>query len=86
MPLCRPVLQRSVAPPARVLPRMLTAVAELRVHFEEGVWKEYENTAKEHPMSPVIAAIVKAYKAIGAKTLVMPARFVPTLRDLGGNS
>ena len=47
---------------------------ELRVHFEAGVWKEYADTAKEHPASSVIASIVKLYKEIGAKTLVMPAR------------
>ncbi|KAH9937687.1 aldolase [Fomitopsis serialis] len=49
---------------------------ELRVHFEPGVWKEYANTAQEHPMSPVISSIVKTYKAIGSKTLVMPASIV----------
>lgn len=86
MSLRRPVLQRSVALPAHVPPRVLTAAAELRVHFEEGVWKAYEDTAKEHPMSPVIAAIVKAYKTIGAKTLVMPARSVLTLRLEGCSS
>ena len=50
--------------------------AELRVHFEAGVWKEYADTAKEHPMAQVISAIVQTYKAIGSKTLVMPARSV----------
>ena len=47
---------------------------ELRVHFEPGVWKEYADTAKEHPAGPVVASIVKLYKEVGAKTLVMPAR------------
>ncbi|KAI0365251.1 aldolase [Pilatotrama ljubarskyi] len=49
---------------------------ELRVHFEPGVWKEYEDTAREHPMAPVIGAIVKLYGEIGARTLVMPASIV----------
>ncbi|KAI0825130.1 aldolase [Trametes gibbosa] len=49
---------------------------ELRVHFEPGVWKEYADTAREHPMGPVIGEIVALYKAIGARTLVMPASIV----------
>ncbi|CDO71567.1 hypothetical protein BN946_scf184911.g37 [Trametes cinnabarina] len=49
---------------------------ELRVHFEPGVWKEYGDTAREHPMAPVIGAIVQLYKGIGARTLVMPASIV----------
>ncbi|KAH9944381.1 aldolase [Epithele typhae] len=49
---------------------------ELRVHFVPGVWKEYTDTAKEHPASPVIASIVKLYKEIDTKTLVMPASIV----------
>ncbi|KAI9063067.1 aldolase [Trametes sanguinea] len=49
---------------------------ELRVHFEPGVWKEYADTAREHPMAPVIGAIVQLYKEIGARTLVMPASIV----------
>ncbi|KZT65127.1 aldolase [Daedalea quercina L-15889] len=42
---------------------------ELRVHFEPGVWKEYADTAKEHPMAPIISAIVQTYKRIGSETL-----------------
>ncbi|KAI0078880.1 aldolase [Panus rudis PR-1116 ss-1] len=49
---------------------------ELRVHFEPGVWKEYSDTAKEHPMAPVIGSIVKAFRRTGSKTLVMPASIV----------
>ncbi|TBU48333.1 aldolase [Dichomitus squalens] len=49
---------------------------ELRVHFEPGVWKEYADTAKEHPASRVISSIVRLYKEIGASTLVMPASIV----------
>ncbi|KAI0732392.1 aldolase [Fomitopsis betulina] len=49
---------------------------ELRVHFESGVWKEYTDTANEHPMSQVISAIVHTFKAIGSNTLVMPASIV----------
>jgi len=49
---------------------------ELRVHFEPSIWKEYQNTAKEHPMAPVIDSIVKVFKIIGSKTLVMPASIV----------
>ncbi|KAI0639407.1 aldolase [Trametes polyzona] len=49
---------------------------ELRVHFEPGVWKEYADTAREHPMGPVIGAIVQLYKEIGSPTLVMPASIV----------
>lgn len=50
---------------------------ELRVHFEPGVWKAYEDTAREHPMGPVVGAIVQLYREIGSRTLVMPARYVP---------
>ncbi|KAL1951934.1 hypothetical protein VTO73DRAFT_1083 [Trametes versicolor] len=49
---------------------------ELRVHFEPGVWKAYEDTAREHPMGPVIGEITKLYKEIGSRTLVMPASIV----------
>jgi transaldolase len=49
---------------------------ELRVHFDPTVWKEYEDTAREHPMSPIIYDIVQTFKAINSKTLVMPARYV----------
>jgi len=48
---------------------------ELSVHFEPETWKEYEDTAKEHPMIEVIRRIVEVYKGIeGKKPLVMPAR------------
>ncbi|KAI0669894.1 aldolase [Trametes maxima] len=49
---------------------------ELRVHFEPGVWKEYADTAREHPMARVIGAIVELYRDVGARTLVMPASIV----------
>ena len=50
--------------------------SELRVHFEPALWTDYADTAKEHPMAQVISVIVQTYKAIGSKTLVMPARSV----------
>ncbi|KAI0961558.1 hypothetical protein AcV7_000630 [Taiwanofungus camphoratus] len=49
---------------------------ELRVHSEPSLWKEYKDTAKEHPMGPVIASVVEAFRNIGSKTLVMPASIV----------
>ncbi|CCM07099.1 uncharacterized protein FIBRA_09426 [Fibroporia radiculosa] len=49
---------------------------ELRVHFEPKIWKEYNDTAREHPMAPVIASIVQEFRAIDSKTLVMPASIV----------
>lgn len=49
-------------------------LSELRVHFEPGLWKEYTDTAAEHPVIPIIRSIVETYHKIGAKTLVMPAR------------
>jgi len=49
---------------------------ELRVHVEPETWKEYENTVEQHPMIPVIASILKAYKIIGTATFVMPASIV----------
>ncbi|KAI0037104.1 aldolase [Vararia minispora EC-137] len=49
---------------------------ELPVHFEPAVWKPYADTAREHPMSPVILHIVATYRALDAKTLVMPASIV----------
>lgn len=45
------------------------------MHFEPGVWKEYADTANEHPAALVIRSIVRLYKQIGASTLVMPARW-----------
>ncbi len=48
---------------------------DLAVHFEPELWKEYKDTAKEHPMSPVIRSIVEVYKGMGKRVpLVMPAR------------
>ena len=44
------------------------------MHFEPGLWEEYEDTAKEHPAARVIGSVVRLYKEIGASTLVMPAR------------
>ncbi|KAF7791855.1 hypothetical protein EIP86_002879 [Pleurotus ostreatoroseus] len=44
---------------------------ELRVHFEPGIWKAYENTAKDHPAGPVIKSIVEAFKARSSQTLVI---------------
>ncbi|EIM82164.1 aldolase [Stereum hirsutum FP-91666 SS1] len=49
---------------------------ELRVHFEPSLWREYKDTASEHPMAIVIYDIVETYKRIGSKTLVMPASIV----------
>ncbi|TFY60376.1 hypothetical protein EVG20_g7439 [Dentipellis fragilis] len=59
-------------------PESLVALhdTELRVHFEPSVWKEYKDTANEHPMAQVIRDIVRVYKANGTKTLVMPASIV----------
>ena len=54
--------------------RVRSTIAELRVHFEPSLWKEYEDTAKEHPAARVIGSVVRLYKEIGASTLVMPAR------------
>ncbi|KAH7911173.1 aldolase [Hygrophoropsis aurantiaca] len=51
---------------------------ELAVHFTQGVWKSYADTANEHPMSSVIYAIVQAFKELRSKTLVMPASIVNT--------
>ncbi|RDX55857.1 aldolase [Lentinus brumalis] len=49
---------------------------ELRVHFEPELWKEYADTAREHPASQVIKDIVQLYQEIGSSTLVMPASIV----------
>lgn len=51
-------------------------LAELRVHFEPSLWKEYADTAKEHPQASIIREITKLYKELGSKTLVMPASIV----------
>ncbi|KAI0318079.1 aldolase [Amylostereum chailletii] len=56
---------------------------ELRVHFEPEIWKKYDDTAKEHPMSKPILDIVSTYRAIGAKTLVIPASIVTTEEVIG---
>lgn len=47
---------------------------ELRVHFEPATWKAYKDTFNEHPVISIIGNIIETYKAIGSKTLVMPAR------------
>ncbi|KAF9459127.1 aldolase [Collybia nuda] len=47
---------------------------ELRVHSEPSLWKEYKDTATEHPASPTIQAIIQALK--GSETLVMAASIV----------
>lgn len=47
---------------------------ELSVHFDPTTWKEYDDTAEEHPMSKVIKEIVKVYKGKEKKPLIMPAR------------
>ncbi|KAK0459494.1 uncharacterized protein EV420DRAFT_269371 [Desarmillaria tabescens] len=51
---------------------------ELRVHFQEGLWKAYKVGVKgeEHPMIDVVRAIVMVYKTKGTKTKVMPASIV----------
>lgn len=59
----------------------MTFFAELRVHFEPSIWKEYEDTVKGHPMCPIILSITKEFKRIGSKTLVMPARLVFSSAD-----
>ncbi|KIY45088.1 aldolase [Fistulina hepatica ATCC 64428] len=63
---------------------------ELPAHFQEGVWKEYADTALEHPMCPIIHSIINLYKQINSKTLVMPASIVTAkeviaLASLGPN-
>ncbi|EMD42050.1 hypothetical protein CERSUDRAFT_62010 [Gelatoporia subvermispora B] len=55
---------------------------ELRVHFDPRIWREYNDTAKEHPMSPVIRAIVQIFKSINSRTLVMPASIVTSAEVL----
>ncbi|KZP13424.1 aldolase [Athelia psychrophila] len=50
---------------------------ELRVHFAP-IWKEHQDTAKDHPMGPVIQDIVRVYRHLGSKTLIMPASIVTT--------
>lgn len=51
---------------------------ELRVHFEDGLWKAYKVgvQGEEHPIVDVIRTIVAAYKIKGTKTKVMPASIV----------
>ncbi|KAI6009877.1 aldolase [Pisolithus marmoratus] len=49
---------------------------ELRVHFERDVWKEYNDIVHEHPMTPVVYSIVKAFQKLNSTTLVMPASIV----------
>ncbi|KIM72469.1 hypothetical protein PILCRDRAFT_829717 [Piloderma croceum F 1598] len=49
---------------------------ELRVHFDPTLWKEYTDTAREHPMSTVISEIIQVFKKLRSSTLVMPASIV----------
>ncbi|KAK0210522.1 hypothetical protein DFS33DRAFT_1378515 [Desarmillaria ectypa] len=51
---------------------------ELRVHFEEGLWKAYKVGVKgeEHPMIDVVRVIMMVYKTKRTKTKVMPASIV----------
>ncbi|KAF4581347.1 hypothetical protein EYR40_002935 [Pleurotus pulmonarius] len=51
---------------------------ELRVHFEPATRKVYE-TPDDDPMCAIIHSIVQHFKAIGTKTLVMPASIVTVL-------
>lgn len=51
-------------------------ISELRVHFDPTLWKEYKDTAREHPMALVIQDILGVFEASGSKTLVMPASIV----------
>ena len=46
---------------------------ELSAVLEPDTWKEYEDTATEHPMGPVISQIVKLFKGIENRPLIMPA-------------
>ena len=46
---------------------------ELSAVLEPETWKEYENTATEHPMGPVISQIVKLFRGIENRPLIMPA-------------
>ncbi|KAJ7816534.1 hypothetical protein B0H14DRAFT_2844698 [Mycena olivaceomarginata] len=55
---------------------------ELRVHFQPGLWVEYADPKTEHPMSTVILSIVHAFRKLGSRTLVMPARYVIALVSL----
>lgn len=49
---------------------------ELAVHFVPSLWKEYADTAGEHPMGPVIQDIVHVFRASKSTTKVMPASIV----------
>jgi len=74
--LRRPVFQKYAILCLRCPDLRLTFMAELRVHFEPTLWREYANPGKEHPMSQVIFDVKDVYKKIGSKTLVMPASLV----------
>ncbi|KAF7972457.1 hypothetical protein HWV62_17942 [Athelia sp. TMB] len=57
--------------------RLITIFAENGIP-KERIWKEYQDTASEHAMGPVIQDIIRVFKLLGAKTLVMPASIVTT--------
>jgi len=46
---------------------------ELSTQFEPETWKEYGDTAREHPMAQVISRIVELYQGMERRPLVMPA-------------
>ena len=54
----------------------IVCVAELRVHFDPTLWKEYENMSEDHSMSSVIHEIVQVFKGSRSETLVMPASII----------
>lgn len=56
--------------------------AELRVHFDPTSWRAYDDTVRDHPSSPVIVTIIKTFKAIESKTLVVPARSIYLFFDV----
>ncbi|KAJ7582696.1 aldolase [Mycena floridula] len=56
---------------------------ELRVHFEPTLWVDFSDPGRDHPMASVIRSIVQVFKAIGSKTLVMPASIVTAKEVVG---
>jgi hypothetical protein len=76
MPVRCALLQWYVSRIFHVLELITYETAELRVHFDPTLWKEYPDTAKEHPMSSVISEIIQVFKKLGSSTLVMPASIV----------
>lgn len=55
---------------------------ELSVHFEPSTWIEYDDPAKEHPMSKVIKDIAGIYKKLPNKPLIMVASIVNSKEGL----